>query len=32
MDNNNNASFSEKVHPLLSSYIKIHRYICLELF
>ncbi len=28
----NNASSSEKVHPWLSSHIKIHRYICLELF
>ncbi len=28
----NNSSFSEKVHPLLFSHIKIHRHICLELF
>jgi len=28
----NNASCSEKVHPLFSSHIKLHRHICLELF
>ncbi len=28
----NNGSSSEKVHPLLSSHIKIHPHICLELF
>ncbi len=28
----NNASDSEKVHLLLSSHIKIHQYISLELF
>ncbi len=27
----NNASYNEKVHPLLSSHIKIHLHICLEL-
>ncbi len=27
----NNASSSEKVHPMLSSHIKIHQHICLEL-
>ncbi len=27
----NNVSSSEKFHPLLSSYIKIHQHICLEL-
>ncbi len=28
----NNASSTEKVNPLLSSHIKIHQHICLELF
>ncbi len=28
----NDATHSEKVHPLLSSHIKIHHHICLELF
>ncbi len=28
----NNGSSSEKVYPLLSSHIKIHQHICLELF
>ncbi len=27
-----NVFFSEKVHPLLSSHIKIHQHICLEMF
>ncbi len=28
----NSSSSSEKVHPLLSSHMKIHKHICLELF
>ncbi len=28
----NNTSFSKKIHPMLSSHIKIHQYIRLELF